>query len=345
MLPLPPISSFFEALSPAHISVTLFDALLLGVIVFYIFEGISVGLVASFFDLISFIFSFILALVYYSLVGGIFIALFSMPAGFANAFGFFIIALVCELTFSLIFRSFLRFFPRFNQSEETSLVLDQVNHILGIIPGLLSALIILSFLLNVLISLPSAPSLKNLVAQSAIGSALIANTAEFETRLNYIFGGAINDTLTFLTVEPQSTESINLHFTFKNGRIDSLSEEKMLSLVNARRSEQGLSPLIFNDKLQDLARAYAADMLSRGYFSHYNPEGLSPFHRMLAANIPFIYAGENLALAPTVDLAMHGLMNSEGHRANILSDKFGKVGIGVVDGGIYGKMFVQEFTD
>ena len=30
---------------------------------------------------------------------------------------------------------------------------------------------------------------------------------------------------------------------------------------------------------------------------------------------------------------------------NILKDGFRRVGIGVMDGGIYGKMFVQEFTD
>lgn len=83
----------------------------------------------------------------------------------------------------------------------------------------------------------------------------------------------------------------------------------------------------------------------RGYFSHYTPEGLSPFDRMNAAGMSFSFAGENLALAPNVAMAMQGLMNSAGHRANILSPNFGKVGIGVIDGGIYGEMFCQEFTD
>ncbi len=86
-------------------------------------------------------------------------------------------------------------------------------------------------------------------------------------------------------------------------------------------------------------------MLARGYFSHYTPEGLSPFDRMAKANIAFIAAGENLAFAPNVTLAMQGLMQSPGHRANILSKDFGRVGIGVLDAGIYGEMFVQEFKD
>jgi len=97
--------------------------------------------------------------------------------------------------------------------------------------------------------------------------------------------------------------------------------------------------------LQPVGRAHAADMLKRGYFSHYTPEGLSPFDRMEQAGITYLYAGENLAFSPNVTLAMQGLMNSPGHRENILSEHFGRVGIGVLDAGVYGEMFVQEFRD
>jgi uncharacterized protein YkwD len=86
-------------------------------------------------------------------------------------------------------------------------------------------------------------------------------------------------------------------------------------------------------------------MFARGYFAHDTPEGVDPFQRMQQAGIVFGIAGENLALAPTLDMAHNGLMNSPGHRANILRPEFRKVGIGVLDGGIYGKMWVQEFTD
>jgi uncharacterized protein YkwD len=66
---------------------------------------------------------------------------------------------------------------------------------------------------------------------------------------------------------------------------------------------------------------------------------------MAQGNIAFNFAGENLALAPSVDLAMKGLMQSLGHKENILSKDFQKLGVGVIDGGIYGEMFCQEFTD
>jgi uncharacterized protein YkwD len=86
-------------------------------------------------------------------------------------------------------------------------------------------------------------------------------------------------------------------------------------------------------------------MWERQYFGHISPEGRDIGDRLNAAGIGYSLAGENLALAPTVTTAQNGLMNSEGHRANILEPKFKKIGIGVIDNGIYGKMFVQVFTD
>jgi uncharacterized protein YkwD len=56
-------------------------------------------------------------------------------------------------------------------------------------------------------------------------------------------------------------------------------------------------------------------------------------------------AGENLAYAPSVAIAHEGLMNSPGHRENILRASFNKLGVGVIDAGVNGKMFCQEFTN
>jgi uncharacterized protein YkwD len=86
-------------------------------------------------------------------------------------------------------------------------------------------------------------------------------------------------------------------------------------------------------------------MFARGYFAHDTPEGKDPFDRLRQANVRFLTAGENLALAPTVPVAHNGLMHSPGHRANILYPQFGRVGIGIMDGGIRGLMVSQEFRD
>ena len=75
------------------------------------------------------------------------------------------------------------------------------------------------------------------------------------------------------------------------------------------------------------------------------PEGRDPFERMREANVRFLAAGENLALAPTLQIAHTGLMNSPGHRANILQRDFGRVGIGIMDGGVHGLMVTQDFRN
>ena len=86
-------------------------------------------------------------------------------------------------------------------------------------------------------------------------------------------------------------------------------------------------------------------MFARGYFAHDTPEGRSPFDRMHEGGVSFQTAGENLALAPTLQVAHNGLMNSPGHRANILGRDFGRVGIGILDGGMRGLMVTQNFRN
>lgn len=121
-------------------------------------------------------------------------------------------------------------------------------------------------------------------------------------------------------------------------------EQRMLSLVNAARTGAGLKPLKSDPGLVRLARMKARDMIDNNYFAHTSPTYGSPFDMIRKAGITYRYAGENLAGAPAVDSAHTNLMNSSGHRANIMNTNFSRAGIGVVSGGPYGKMFVQIFT-
>lgn len=130
----------------------------------------------------------------------------------------------------------------------------------------------------------------------------------------------------------------------RNQAFLSAAEQAMLDLVNAARREAGLAPLVPDPNLTRLARMKAQDMVDRGYFDHYSPTYGSPFDMMRASGVTYRYAGENIAGAPTVARAHEALMQSPGHRANILGKNYTRVGIGIVDGGPYGKMFVQLFT-
>jgi uncharacterized YkwD family protein len=120
-------------------------------------------------------------------------------------------------------------------------------------------------------------------------------------------------------------------------------ENYILKQVNSERAKAGLKPLEIDYRLVQTARAKSADMIKGGYFSHQSPTLGSPFDQMKKAGITYSYAGENIAGNPSAAGAMTSWMNSAGHRANILNSSFTRIGIGVVDGGTYGKMLTQQF--
>lgn len=319
------------------------DGILICILVFYALEGIVSGAVYASFDLIKFVLSFVAGLIFYSVIGSGLILLFHIPKGYASSIGFFITAFVIELTLHLILKKFVKKANLFVISKEQ--IYRKLNTFLGILPGTLSGVVLVMFLVTVVTALPVSPFFKHAINSSTLGSFFVSRSQVLEKTLADVFGGAAEDTLNFLTVEPQSNSTVSLGFTTSQGVVDQAAEQTMLGMVNAERVKRGFSSLSMEPALRDLARSYAREMLEKGYFSHYSPEGLSPFDRMNAAHINYTYAGENLAFSANVDLAMQGFMNSPGHRDNILSPNFKKVGIGVIDAGLYGEMFVQEFTD
>lgn len=123
----------------------------------------------------------------------------------------------------------------------------------------------------------------------------------------------------------------------------SQEEQQMIDLVNEERAKRGLAPLKVNEELTKVARIKAQDMITNNYFSHQSPTYGSPFDMLNQFGISYRTAGENLAGNQTVEAAHQALMNSDGHRANILGQNYTEIGIGIVNGGPYGKMFVQLF--
>ena len=123
----------------------------------------------------------------------------------------------------------------------------------------------------------------------------------------------------------------------------SAEEQQAVTLLNQDRAANGLPALKVNAKLTALAESYAQDMIDRNYFSHYNPEGQSPFDRMSKAGISYSYAGENLAINTNVTAAETAFMNSSGHRDNILNSNYTEVGIGVKHDSKGSVYVVQEF--
>lgn len=117
------------------------------------------------------------------------------------------------------------------------------------------------------------------------------------------------------------------------GNVSSV-ESEVLRLVNIERQKNGLSPLKMSTELSNVARKKSQDMADKNYFSHTSPTYGSPFDMMKQFGIKYTAAGENIAKGyASAEDVMKGWMNSEGHRANILSSKFGTLGVGYVNKG------------
>ncbi len=123
----------------------------------------------------------------------------------------------------------------------------------------------------------------------------------------------------------------------------SSDEQKMLEMVNAERKKAGVEPLEIDMRLVEISRKKSSDMIDKKYFGHTSPTYGTPFDALKNNGISYRYAGENIAGALTVEQAHKALMQSPGHRANILNPNYNFIGIGIIDGGPYGKMYTQTF--
>ena len=222
---------------------------------------------------------------------------------------------------------------------------NRANKFFGMIPGAINGWICAIVLSALLLALPFKHGINNATRESRYATQFAMQSEWANRKLAPVFNDAVRQTLNNLTVKPGSKEKVELSFSYDKAIPRPTLEMRMLEMVNVERQKAGLKPLLPDPELTPVARAHSNDMFKRGYFAHETPEGKSPFDRMKAANVRFLNAGENLALAQTLEIAHNGLMNSPGHRANILNPGFNRVGIGVLDGGFYGLMISQEFRD
>jgi len=315
--------------------------ILIVALIFSAFSGSKRGMVLIGLELVSFAIATILALSVYHQVGTLLKSLAHITVSLSNIAGFVVVWVATEVTCALIIRFVL--LPHLTRQVQLSVI----NRIGGSLLNVLKTAAIITLGLAIYSGLPLTPNTKNSVTQAFVAKQLLASSGNLSSKIASGIGGDLSDSLSFFTItsDPESEKRIDLGFTTTNVSVDAKDEAAMLVLLNHERTTRGLSALTLNLKTRAVARNYSADMFARGYFSHINPEGKNPFDRMKAGGVQYGSAGENLALAPTLQLAHTGLMNSPGHRANILSPNYRTVGIGIVDGGPYGLMVTQDFTD
>jgi uncharacterized protein YkwD len=111
------------------------------------------------------------------------------------------------------------------------------------------------------------------------------------------------------------------------------AEARLLVLLNAARAKAGLAPLASDAELRVIALGHSEDMARAHFIGHVSPTTGNPEDRIKRAGVPVTGGGENIARAAGADAAHQDLMDSPGHRSNMLSPRFTHVGIGVVPQG------------
>ncbi len=315
--------------------VDLIIILLLGL---FALEGLHRSFFGELLDFLSFLLALFASLRFYNPIANFLSSQFNIPHSLGNVLGFFIVWVITELILAISIRLLIAKLPVLNH-------LDSKLQFLSVLPASLRGVIFVAILLVLIAAFPIQPQIKTAVKSSKIGAYILNQTYRFEAPFKNIFGGITDDTLSFLTVEPKTNESLSLGFKTTHFTERTDLEQQMIGLVNHERTSRGIHPLTFDNTLRQVAYDHSADMLERGYFSHYSPEGTSVADRAAKYHVNYLVIGENLAYAPSLMLAHNGLMNSPGHRANILSNDYNKIGIAVLDAGDYGLMITQDFTN
>ena len=314
------------------------DFIILLIILIAVIIGWYRGLILGVLDLITWVSSFILAYLFYPYtasgldkIGNL--GVWRLPLAFL------ITAIIARILVGLITGFIGRNVPE--RANENG-----INKFLGIVPGIINGFLYVVIFSALLLAFPLKDGITRAIRDSRFGPPLAMQAEWANQKLAPIMNDAVRQTINSLTINrPESNEKVGLPYKYAKAKPRPDLEAAMLEMVNKERLSNGLKILQADPEMTQVARMHSQDMFVKGYFSHYDLNGKNPFDRMRDANIRFLAAGENLALAQTLEIAHRNLLNSPGHRANILSPEFNRLGIGILDGGFYGLMISQEFRD
>jgi uncharacterized protein YkwD len=314
------------------------ELILVAILSYHAVDGYYRGFFLLFMETIGFVVALLGASLTYRFAAAWLESRFDMPHFFASAVAFLVIWMAIDLSWPLLIKKVYRYVPEKWRHAKA-------NQLAGILPGVMNGILLFSVLLSVILAFPIPATIKSKITGSPVARPMIRLSSWIDAAISPILGPLAQQSLNLLTIKPDTEDRLDLHFTLHDTKVSAPDEQEMFAMVNEERRARGLVLLEWSNGLRDVARSHSVDMFQRGYFSHVNPDGQSPSDRADASGVKYGIVGENLALAPATETAHQGLMDSPGHRANILNVDFRKIGIGVIDGGVYGKMYVQMFSD
>jgi len=319
------------------------DLIIIFFLFIFLFSGAKRDFLQTIAEILSFIFAVISSLLTFGITAAFFVSNFQIPQSYANAIGFFINATISKVALLFLFLYVTKKVRKFVQIKN-----PVTKKIAGSAASVLSGIIVFFTLFIATFSLSLPTFVATEIEASTFGKFAKNNQLGLEKSFSGVFGNILETTVkkfSFLTVKTGTDEMKDLEFETMEFSVRADLEDDMLEMVNEERTARGLKALVTDEFAREAARDYGKYLFENGVFSHTDLEGGSPGDRMKNYETTYTMIGENLAYAPGLEEAHDGLMKSEGHRENILHPFFGRVGIGVIDAGSYGMIFVQEFLD
>lgn len=154
---------------------------------------------------------------------------------------------------------------------------------------------------------------------------------------------------------PSASEDVNSDYNLlARAQINTVTysayANEVLRLVNIERTNVGVAPLVLDEALCNAANMRAIEMDCTGVFGHKRPNDHSCFEVYDICNVEWWNAcGENIAAGQaTPEDVMKSWLGSAGHKANILSPEYTKMGLGYSNSGCgageYSYYWAQEFA-
>ena len=314
------------------------DVLIVAALVLAVVTGIRAGFIKTLYGLITWVVAISAALLLQGPIGSV-LARAGVAAPLARTLGFVLVLVLLETVFSAV--GGIAIVP-FVKRVHADRILGPADRALGIVPSLLRTLVIAAVALAAALVLPVGNDVRAAIDGSRIGQVLVEQVAAAQPALGALAGQDAGAPLFVTKLGADESQTLELPDGLALAA-DPEAEAEMLRLLNAERTSRGLAALELDPRLVPVARQHSEEMFRLKYFGHQSPVSGSPFDRLAAAKITYSRAGENLAYAQSVAVAHRGLMDSEGHRENILRPEFTRIGIGVVSAGSYGRMFTQLF--
>lgn len=160
-----------------------------------------------------------------------------------------------------------------------------------------------------------------------------------------IFYDIIEDSkvCSYQIISQKSEDSMREIYNSGSEELQKSFELETIDLINSTRAKFNMNSLEYSNSATKSSRKHSKDMLDNNYFDHINKQGETPFDRMEKEGVKYISAGENIASGQFNAIYAHeALMNSKGHRKNILGE-YRYIGVGIGFGGTYKIYYTENF--